>query len=196
MPSTTPPAPQSSHFCCLRGWDQHKGTRFLPPLVSCGTPATPQDPLALRGRGWFWGLFPCFHCPLGFSRIAVSYCRRNGAGGWSSRGVFPGPEAGSRAVAGPSVAPALRHRSPWLWFPLLSILALPCREQPLLGMARWLLAMLSPTQNAERGAGGGMVLSSGPTSRGECRKPPRGLAQLSPEVTHSCENRGRNFKSC
>lgn len=50
------------------------------------------------------------------------------------------PQAGRGELgsARPSTAPALRHRSPWLWFPSLAASALPHKEQPLLGMARWL----------------------------------------------------------
>lgn len=64
--------PLSSCFCCLRGWDHHKGTWFLSlaSWVSRGAPVTPQNPLvsmysywialasvALQGDGDVFGLY-------------------------------------------------------------------------------------------------------------------------------------------
>lgn len=82
-------------------------------------------------------------------------------------GGVPGPGAESRLERGPSSA----SPSPWLWFPLLGFLALPCREQSLLGTAGGLLVTPPPTQDGERGqglrGGGWNVLCSDPASRGE-----------------------------
>lgn len=116
----------------------------------------------------------------------VSHGHGKGAEGWRSS---PGWEW----RVGLSTVPALRHRSPRPWFPSLGVSALPHKEQPPLGVARWLLVTQPPPQAGDRALG---VPSSGPTGLGQQQRDgnvsrARGLC---PEVTHSCENWGRNLK--